>query len=152
MESLVQLSLIGVGIEGWTVENCCVSLQRQVLEISKGFTPCLGDGSKCRLQLLENWCSDFCGFLMFAIWRNDFQFIMSSRITMKQVMMIGSTGIDFDDERSMGMDSEDDMIWKESIGDEIISVFYIPFDSLRHTQWWDSMYKNISFSINFKKM
>ncbi|GJR59130.1 hypothetical protein Tco_1501292 [Tanacetum coccineum] len=120
MESLVQLSLIGVGIEG--------------LEISKGFTPCLGDGSKCRLQLLENWCSDFCGFLMFAIWRNDFQFIMSSRITMKQVMMIGSTGIDFDDERSMGMDSEDDVIWKESVSDEIISVFYIPFDSLRHTQ------------------
>ncbi|GJS49671.1 Toll/interleukin-1 receptor domain-containing protein [Tanacetum coccineum] len=49
---------------------------------------------------------------------------------------------------SMGMDSEDVVIWKESVGDGITWVEYIPFASLRHTEWWDSTYKKVSFSID----
>nr|GEV17660.1 hypothetical protein [Tanacetum cinerariifolium] len=83
------------------------------LEIPKGFTPCLRDGSsKCTLQLPENWCSDFCGFLICAVLRNDCKskFTIYPTMTMEQVMTGGS----------MGMDSEDDdVIWKESVGDEI---------------------------------
>ncbi|GKB65262.1 Toll/interleukin-1 receptor domain-containing protein [Tanacetum coccineum] len=108
-------------------ENHCMTLQLQGLEIPKVFTPGLRAGnSKCTLQLPENWCSDFCGFLMCVVLRNDFKFIIAQQF----------------------MDSEDDVIWKESVGDEITWVWYIPFASLRHTEWWDSTYKKVSFNID----
>ncbi|GKE61926.1 hypothetical protein Tco_1512293, partial [Tanacetum coccineum] len=114
------------------------TLQLQGLEIPKGFTPGLRNGSEYRLQFPENWCSDFCGFLMCAVLRyDDCKHMIPQRITMEH----GITG------GSMGMDSEDDVIWKESVGDEITWVAYIPFASLRHTEWWDSTCKKVSFSI-----
>ncbi|PWA66199.1 toll/interleukin-1 receptor (TIR) domain-containing protein [Artemisia annua] len=123
-------------LQGETAENQCVILQLQGLEIPKGFTPCLRDGSKCTLQLPENWCSDFCGFLMCAVVKNDSGYFFPPTITIKRV----TGGLP-------RMDSEDDVVWKESVGDEITCVGYFPFASLRHTNWWDSTYKKISFSI-----
>ncbi|GKB02526.1 Toll/interleukin-1 receptor domain-containing protein [Tanacetum coccineum] len=125
-------------LQGETAENHCVTLQLQGLEIPKGFTPGLRAGNrKCTLELPENWCSDFCGFLMCTVLINGLEYELSPTITMKQVTTGGS----------MGMDSEDDVTWKESDGGETTRVWYIPFDSLRHTQWWDSTYKKVSFSI-----
>ncbi|PWA82508.1 toll/interleukin-1 receptor (TIR) domain-containing protein [Artemisia annua] len=122
-------------LEGETAENQCVNLRLQGLEIPKGFTPCLRKASKwlseCTLELPENWCSNFCGFLMCAVVGS----YSSRRITIKQV----TDGLP-------GMDSEDDVIWKESVGDEIFTwVVYFPFASLRHTNWWDSTHKKLWF-------
>ncbi|PWA43398.1 leucine-rich repeat domain, L domain-like protein [Artemisia annua] len=141
LESVVTVSecefiLRRKNIPGESAENQCVILQLQDLEIPKGFTPCLRDGSKCTLQLPENWCSDFCGFLMCAVLKNDLAYLLSPGITIKQV----TDGLP-------GMDSEDDVVWKENVGDEITCVWYVPFASLRHTNWWDSTYKKLSFSF-----
>ncbi|PWA62221.1 toll/interleukin-1 receptor (TIR) domain-containing protein [Artemisia annua] len=92
-------------LEGENAENQCVILQLQGLEIPKGFTPCLREGGICTLQLPENWCSDFSGFLMCAVLKDDFAYSLSLRIRIEQVM----GGLP-------GMDSEDDVVWKESVG------------------------------------
>jgi hypothetical protein len=116
-----------------------VILELQGLEIPKGFTPCLREGGawlgECTLELPENWCSDFCGFLMCGV--VNISLIGYPDITIKQV----TGGLP-------GMDSEDDVVWKESVGDEITWVVYFPFASLRHTNWWDSTYKKLSFSTH----
>ncbi|PWA45503.1 leucine-rich repeat domain, L domain-like protein [Artemisia annua] len=123
-------------LQGETAENQCVIFQLQGLEIPKGFTPCLRDGNECTLQLPDNWCSDFCGFLVCAVAKINL--VYPTTITIQQV----PGGL-------LGMASEDDVVWKESVGDEITSwVWYIPFASLRHTNWWDSTYKKLSFFIN----
>ncbi|PWA82503.1 toll/interleukin-1 receptor (TIR) domain-containing protein [Artemisia annua] len=121
-------------LQGENAENQCVNLLLYGLEIPKGFTARLRVGWKCTLQLPENWCSDFCGFLVCTVANK----LLHSTLTIKQV----TGGLP-------GMDSEDDMVWKESAGDKITWVGYIPFASLRHTGWWDSTYKKLSFSINF---
>lgn len=45
-------------------------LRLEGLEIAKRFTPPLGDGIRCTLQLPENFCNDFSGFLMCAVLKN----------------------------------------------------------------------------------
>ncbi|KAI3802719.1 hypothetical protein L1987_30860 [Smallanthus sonchifolius] len=118
---------------------------RFCLEIPKGFKPPLLRGSRCRLQLPENWCNDFCGFLMCAIlpkkysWNWIFYMMHESlRISINHAMS--------------GMDSQDDVVWEESDsdGDKYTWVGYVSFGSLRHTTWWDQTYKALTFGIEGK--
>ncbi|KAJ0586405.1 putative TIR domain, P-loop containing nucleoside triphosphate hydrolase [Helianthus annuus] len=102
---LCQVSLFGAGIindgkrllqsmlEGKPIENDSMVLQLQGLEVAKGFTPRPLRGKRFRLQLPENWCNDFCGFLMCAITN-----YLDPMVCMR---------------RTMGdMDSQDNVVWR----------------------------------------
>ncbi|KAJ0630579.1 putative TIR domain, AAA+ ATPase domain, P-loop containing nucleoside triphosphate hydrolase [Helianthus annuus] len=141
---LCQVSLFGAGIindgkrllqsmlEGKPIENDSMVLQLQGLEVAKGFTPRPLRGKRFRLQLPENWCNDFCGFLMCAITN-----YLDPMVCMR---------------RTMGdMDSQDNVVWKEDDSASKRSlVWYVSFGSLRHTTWWDQTCKAISFQIRDK--
>ncbi|MFS7950266.1 putative TIR domain, P-loop containing nucleoside triphosphate hydrolase [Helianthus anomalus] len=114
-------------------ENRSMLLQLRGAEIPNEFTPPLLRGSKCTLQLPENWSNDFCGFLMCAVFSYDFHKSDSIRISMIEEM--GK------------MDSEDDVVWEESNSDKSTWVWYVPFCSLRHTTWWNQTYKAVSLNI-----
>ncbi|KAF5808011.1 putative leucine-rich repeat domain superfamily [Helianthus annuus] len=107
-------------LKGTRVENGCMHLQLRDLKISKGFTPLLRRGGSCRLELPENWCNDFTGFLMCFVTSYTFDMIRCD-ISMKQ---------------ESGMDFEDDWVWEESDGGRHTLVWYVSFGSLRHTTWW----------------
>ncbi|KAI3763081.1 hypothetical protein L1987_53531 [Smallanthus sonchifolius] len=122
--------------KGNAIENHNMVLQLQGLEIAKRFKPPLLRGSSCRLQLPENWCNDFSGFLMCAVLSDRTCF---TSLNMKQVMS--------------GMKSEDDVVWDESYSNKFRTyVWYVSFASLRHTTWWDETYNAVLFSIDVKGM
>ncbi|GKD12877.1 Toll/interleukin-1 receptor domain-containing protein [Tanacetum coccineum] len=54
-------------LKGNAIENQFMFLRIRGLEIPKQFTNRLYVGDNCRLPLPENWCNDFCGFLIFAV-------------------------------------------------------------------------------------
>ncbi|GKE17053.1 Toll/interleukin-1 receptor domain-containing protein, partial [Tanacetum coccineum] len=54
-------------LKGSALKNESMLLRIRSLEIPKQFTNCLYEGSKCSLPLPENWCNDFCGFLICAV-------------------------------------------------------------------------------------
>ncbi|GJZ23761.1 Toll/interleukin-1 receptor domain-containing protein [Tanacetum coccineum] len=54
-------------LKGNAIEHQSMLLRIRRLEIPKQFTNRVYAGNKCRLPLPENWCNDFCGFLIFAI-------------------------------------------------------------------------------------
>ncbi|GJZ60096.1 Toll/interleukin-1 receptor domain-containing protein [Tanacetum coccineum] len=96
-------------LKGNAIENQSMHLRIRGLEIPKQFTNRLYAGDKCRLPLLENWCNDFCGFLICAILeKHD---IMCSRvITLREEAS--------DDMRGMFHD----VIWRESFGGKLAWV------------------------------
>ncbi|MFS7950347.1 putative TIR domain, AAA+ ATPase domain, P-loop containing nucleoside triphosphate hydrolase [Helianthus anomalus] len=131
-------------IEGWgdellqwmleekAIDDGCMLLQLEGLEIPNGFTP-LVRGRNCRLELPANWWNDFSGFLIcFALSNYYFQVTDGYRISMKQVS---------------GMDSEDYVVWEKSETDISTIVWYVSFGSLRKTTWWDQTYNVLSFNI-----
>ncbi|PWA48641.1 toll/interleukin-1 receptor (TIR) domain-containing protein [Artemisia annua] len=145
---LCQVSLRGGGIlndgdrllqsmlQGKAIENHSMFLILEGLQIPREFRPRLRDGTRCTVQLPENLCNDYCGFLMCAVIKGEFNKI-NTEITMKQVR--GG---------SMGIDSQDDEVWKESVDDKRTWVGYVSFGSLRHSvAWLDETRKAVSFSI-----
>nr|GFB00108.1 Toll/interleukin-1 receptor (TIR) domain-containing protein [Tanacetum cinerariifolium] len=40
-----------------------------------------------------------------------------------------------------------DVVWGESFGGKLTWVWYVPFASLRCTEWWNPTHKNVSFDI-----
>nr|XP_043631884.1 disease resistance protein Roq1-like [Erigeron canadensis] len=153
-ERLCQVSLLdgSIVIDGDRLLECM--LQRNAIEdhsmllelggreIPKGFIPCLCKGSKCTLQLPNNWCDDFCGFLICAVFKKKSRY-EAVKISMQQPMSTEE-----------GMDSrQNDVVWEEGIGDTSTSTWvgYISFGSLRNTFWWDRMplpCNTLSFSID----
>ncbi|KAJ0579302.1 putative TIR domain, P-loop containing nucleoside triphosphate hydrolase [Helianthus annuus] len=119
-------------LKGTSIENGCMYLQLGDLKIPKGFTPLLRKGGSCRLELPENWCNDFTGFLMCAV--TSYPFIMA--------------GCDISMKQESGMDFEDDGVWKESDGGHYTTlVWYVSFGSLRHTTWWYQTHNAVSLKI-----
>lgn len=118
-----------------SIENHCMSLQLEGLEIPKGFIPLLLTGTRCTLQLPQNCYDDFCGFLMCAVVKNNYG--SYREITMEH-----------DKSDITGMDSHC-VLWRKR-GDGVATwLGYVSFGSLRHTAWWDETCNTVSFSMNF---
>ncbi|KAK9069863.1 hypothetical protein SSX86_010259 [Deinandra increscens subsp. villosa] len=127
------------GCKGKAVENGSMILRLGDHAIPKVFTPALTRGWKCRLQLHENWCNDFSGFLICAAYTRYGGYGPSVRIIIQ--------------EAEIGIDSEDDVEWEGSDddvfreGSDSTWVVYVSFDLLKQSVWWDQAYKAISFAI-----
>ncbi|GJZ94299.1 hypothetical protein Tco_0666502 [Tanacetum coccineum] len=107
------------------------------LEIPKQFTNRLYAGDTCTLPLPENWCNDFCGFLICAVLEDRVHSWNSPDIMIK--------GEASDDMRGM----LHDVVWGESFGGKLTWVWYVSFASLRRTEWWNPTRKNVSFYIHY---
>ncbi|GJU78481.1 Toll/interleukin-1 receptor domain-containing protein [Tanacetum coccineum] len=122
-------------LKGNAIEHQSMLLRIRRLEIPKQFTNRLYAGNKCRLPLPENWCNDFCGFLIFAV-------------LVDHVNMRGYTSITINKEVSDDMRGMfHDVVWGESFGGKRIRVLYFSFASLRRTEWWNPTHKHVSFYI-----
>ncbi|PWA38562.1 disease resistance protein (TIR-NBS-LRR class) family [Artemisia annua] len=125
-------------LQGKAIENHSIVLLLEGLQIPREFRPRLRAGRKCTLQLPQNWCNDFCGFLMCAPITYAFLYRHYPKITMSPV-----TG------GWMGIDSADDMVWKESVRYKQTWVGYVSFASLRHhVPWLDETQKAVSLYIS----
>nr|GEX81727.1 Toll/interleukin-1 receptor (TIR) domain-containing protein [Tanacetum cinerariifolium] len=71
-------------LKGNAIEHQSMLLRVKGLEIPKQFTNRLYDGDECWLPLPENWCSDFCGFLICAVLERPFYNSTSPNITIKE--------------------------------------------------------------------
>ncbi|KAK9064723.1 hypothetical protein SSX86_016105 [Deinandra increscens subsp. villosa] len=116
---------------GNAVENQNILLELGGVEIAKGFGPLFFIGSKYTLQLTEDWCNKFSGFLICIALYGSY---MDASISMERVMS--------------GMESEDGEAWEEGDSrEQHTQVWYVSFASLRHTKWWDeTCNKAVSFS------
>nr|GEZ14143.1 Toll/interleukin-1 receptor (TIR) domain-containing protein [Tanacetum cinerariifolium] len=120
-------------LKGNAIENQSMHLRVKGLEIPKQFTKRLYAGDECWLPLPENWCNDFCGFLICAVLEPRFYSSTSPGITIKEEAS--------DDMRGMFHD----VVWGKSFGGKLTWVWYVPFASLRCTEWWNPTHKNVSF-------
>lgn len=102
------------------------------LEILRRFTPPRHKGTRYTLELPENWCKDFCGFLMCGTtskYRHG-----KIEITMTHVK---------------GMDSQPEFSSNNLVDiatSTVTWVVYFSFGLLTHTTWWDETSNVISFS------
>ncbi|PWA58021.1 toll/interleukin-1 receptor (TIR) domain-containing protein [Artemisia annua] len=107
-------------LQGKAIENHSMVLLLEGLQIPREFRPRLQAGYKCTLQLPENWCNDFCGFLMCAVVQVGL-LVENPMITMKQVRG-GSMGIDSQDDVD-SEDSQDDVDLEDSQDDVDLEDF-----------------------------
>ncbi|GKD34774.1 Toll/interleukin-1 receptor domain-containing protein [Tanacetum coccineum] len=124
-------------LKGNAIKNDYMLLRIRGVEIPKQFRNCLYDGEKCRLPLPENWCNDFCGFLICTVVEDPVYSWTSPYITIKEEAS--------DDMRGMFHD----VVWGESFGGKLTWVWYVSFASLRRTEWWNPTHKNVSFCIDW---
>ncbi|GJX98966.1 Toll/interleukin-1 receptor domain-containing protein, partial [Tanacetum coccineum] len=124
-------------LKGNAIEHQSMLLRIRRLEIPKQFTNRLYAGNKCRLPLPENWCNDFCGFLICVVVDSRDDLWSSPDIDIKEEAS--------DDMRGMFHD----VVWGKSFGGEryVTWVWYVSFASLRCTEWWNPTHKNVSFYI-----
>ncbi|XP_035845066.1 TMV resistance protein N-like [Helianthus annuus] len=124
-------------LEGKAVENGFVHLRLQGVEVVKGFTPHLLRGSTCRLQLSENSCNEFSGFLMCAVLSYKSAWVSRSSV---QISM---------NEVTSGMDSQDVAVWEvtDNGSDKHTFMWFVSLGSLRHATWWNQTHKSLSFEI-----
>ncbi|GKB80233.1 hypothetical protein Tco_0947128, partial [Tanacetum coccineum] len=106
------------------------------LQIPKQFTNRLIAGDKCGLPLPENWCNDFCGFLICAVLEYHVYSWGSPKVTIKE----GAS------DYMLGM-FHDVVSGKRRFGGKLTWVWYVSFASLRRTEWWNPTHKNVSFYI-----
>ncbi|KAK1436880.1 hypothetical protein QVD17_02664 [Tagetes erecta] len=141
--SLIQGSIINDGerllqymLEGKAIENGSMVLRLEGVEVAKGFNPRLLRGGRYILQLPGNWCNDFCGFLVCAVIKSEYNVSSPSlAISINQMM-------------SSKMYSQDEMVWEESSNDGAWTwVGYVSFGSLKNTTWWDQTYKALEFNV-----
>ncbi|KAJ0586396.1 putative TIR domain, P-loop containing nucleoside triphosphate hydrolase [Helianthus annuus] len=131
LESMLEVCL--------AIENHYMVLKLTGAKIAKGFTPLLR-GNKCTLQLPENWCNDYSGFLMCAIFSKD---------VYGGIYVTISKSDETDD-----MVSQNDVFWEVSDGNSVDKcswVVYVSFGSLRQSVWWDQTYKALSFDTTREK-
>ncbi|KAL8252441.1 hypothetical protein R6Q59_036134 [Mikania micrantha] len=124
-------------LEGEAIANGSLILLLLGLQIPMGFTPPLLRSKRYTLQIPENWRDDFSGFLMCAV-LNDF---IISRDDFKIIVKQASSGVSF----------EDDLVWEDSDGKGNTLVWYVSFDLLRDTAWWNQTYKSLYFEITIGK-
>ncbi|GKE08823.1 Toll/interleukin-1 receptor domain-containing protein [Tanacetum coccineum] len=121
-------------LKGNAIEHQSMLLRFRGLEIPKQFTNRLYAGAECRLPLPENWCNDFCGFLICVVVEHCIYSWTSPKITIQEEAS--------DDMRGMFHD----VVWGESFGGEryVTWVWNVSFASLRCTEWWNPTHKNVS--------
>ncbi|GKE79174.1 hypothetical protein Tco_1545294 [Tanacetum coccineum] len=112
-----------------------MSLQLEGLEIPKSFIPWLLTGTRCTMQLPQNYCNDFCEFLMCAVVKENYG--NYRKITMKHKKSILT-----------GRNSQQ-VLWDKSAYGVATWLGYVSFGSLRQTSWWDQTCDIVSFSINY---
>ncbi|GKD70018.1 Toll/interleukin-1 receptor domain-containing protein [Tanacetum coccineum] len=141
--SLVKLPELPSSIAIFIADRCdkltsIGNLSENCLEIPKQFTNRLYAGAECRLPLPENWCNDFCGFLICVVVEHCIYSWTSPKITIQEEAS--------DDMRGMFHD----VVWGESFGGEryVTWVWNVSFASLRCTEWWNPTHKNVSFRIH----
>ncbi|GKE58013.1 hypothetical protein Tco_1497198, partial [Tanacetum coccineum] len=117
-------------------KNQSMQLRFKGLEIPKQFTNRLYAGEKCRLPLPENWCNDFCGFLIFTVLEHYADSTFYPDITIKEEASDYIHGMFHD------------VVWGESFGGKRTWVWYVSFASLRRIEWWNPTHKNVSFYIH----
>ncbi|GKB21827.1 Toll/interleukin-1 receptor domain-containing protein [Tanacetum coccineum] len=105
-------------LKGSALKNESMLLRIRSLEIPKQFTNCLYEGSKCSLPLPENWCNDFCGFLICAVLEKHVDIWCYSVISISEEAS--------DEMRGMFHD----VVWGESFGGNLTWVWYVSFASL----------------------
>ncbi|KAL8252513.1 hypothetical protein R6Q59_036206 [Mikania micrantha] len=118
------------------IENHSMFLRLKGIQIAKGFTSDLVRGDRCRLQLPENWCNEFSGFLKCGV-----VFYDSVRISIRISK----------DEEINGMDSEDDVFnWEDTDTHNKYGSWmaYVSFGMLRQTAWWDQTCKALTFETH----
>ncbi|GJU78482.1 Toll/interleukin-1 receptor domain-containing protein [Tanacetum coccineum] len=71
-------------LKGNAIEHQSMLLRIRGLEIPKQFTNRLYAGNICRLPLPENWCNNFCGFLICAVLENHAHSWDSPDITIRE--------------------------------------------------------------------
>ncbi|KAJ0804600.1 putative TIR domain, P-loop containing nucleoside triphosphate hydrolase [Helianthus annuus] len=123
-------------LQGKAVENHCMVLILEGLKIAKEFTPPLLKECRYTLELPDNWCNNFSGFLMCVVVKGAWFYDMyQPMISIEQVMS--------------GMDSHNDVVWEGSRNDwgSKTLLLYVSFASLRHTKWWDETRKEVLFYI-----
>nr|XP_043613288.1 TMV resistance protein N-like [Erigeron canadensis] len=118
-------------LQGKGVKSGCMILQLKGLEIPRGFEPRVVRGRRCRMQVPENWYTQFSGILLCIVLNNDGDYFDLTKITtrMKHEKLTGD---------SIRMqDSQEDMYWEETVNNRNTCMMYISFGSLRNTLWWD---------------
>ncbi|GJS78683.1 Toll/interleukin-1 receptor domain-containing protein [Tanacetum coccineum] len=118
-------------LKGNAIEHQSMLLRIRGLEIPKQFTNRLYAGGKCWLPFPENWCNDFCGFLICVV-VDDFW---------------NSPDIDIKEEASDDMRGIQHTRMFRFDG-KLTCVWYVSFVSLRRTEWWNPTHKNVSFRIH----
>ncbi|KAJ0816754.1 putative P-loop containing nucleoside triphosphate hydrolase, leucine-rich repeat domain superfamily [Helianthus annuus] len=109
-------------LEGNAIENGSMLLRLRGVDVAKGFTPPLLRGGRCIVQLPENWDS-----------QDDVVWEEIDNANDSQVDVTNTRGRSF-----RKVYGEDTLVW------------YVSFDSLRKTTWWDQRYKALLFRINDK--
>ncbi|GKD76768.1 hypothetical protein Tco_1339389 [Tanacetum coccineum] len=71
-------------LKGNAIEHQSMLLRFRGLEMPKQFTNRLYAGAECRLPLPENWCNNFCGFLICAVLEDHVYRWTSPEITIKE--------------------------------------------------------------------
>ncbi|GJW49377.1 Toll/interleukin-1 receptor domain-containing protein [Tanacetum coccineum] len=122
-------------LKGNAIENQSMHLRIKGLEIPKQFTNRLYEGDKCRLPLPENWCNDFCGFLICAVLEHHGLTFSPDIIVREEAS---------DDKHGMFHD----VVWGGRFAGKLTWVCYVSFASLRRTEWWNPTHKNVSFYIH----
>nr|XP_043622044.1 TMV resistance protein N-like [Erigeron canadensis] len=134
--------LVETMLQGNAIESKCMILGVDGLEIPRGFEPRVVIGKRCRIQLPENWCNDFSGFLFCAA-SDDY---IGPTISMKH----GEKSVGGGSVMETGDSQDDYAYWEEdpTVGGEWYTwVAYIPFSLLRHTSWWNPTSTAIQMEI-----
>nr|GEX19969.1 Toll/interleukin-1 receptor (TIR) domain-containing protein [Tanacetum cinerariifolium] len=108
-------------LKGNAIKNKNMLLRIRGLEIPKQFTNRLYAGNKCRLRLPENWCNNFCGFLIYAVLKEHVYIIFSPCITIKEDLS--------DDHMCEWMSTMDRL--KDIPESEIVEKLKISYDGLK---------------------
>nr|GEW65178.1 Toll/interleukin-1 receptor (TIR) domain-containing protein [Tanacetum cinerariifolium] len=77
-------SSLTISPRGNAIENQSMQLRIKGLEKPKQFTNRLYAGDQCRLPLPENWCNDFCGFLICVVVEDHHALWSSPDITIRE--------------------------------------------------------------------
>ncbi|GJX66527.1 Toll/interleukin-1 receptor domain-containing protein [Tanacetum coccineum] len=144
MKCLVKLDVYGIHALLSSIGERCTNLiylRIGGLEIPKQFTNRLYAVDRCRLPLQENWCNDFCGFLICAVLEDHIHNGTYPYITIKEEASDDIRGMLFHD-----------VVWGESFGGKLTWVWYVSFASLRRTEWWNPTHKNVSFYIHHRNI
>nr|XP_043637850.1 disease resistance protein Roq1-like [Erigeron canadensis] len=104
-----------------------------------GIPKVLRPRNRRRMQLPENWCNDFCGFIMCFF--TKYSTSLSCKVGM-------SNEIPDEIPKKFSFISYYEVSLERSIGGERTWVAFVSFASLRHTSWWEETQNTLSVSFH----